>query len=240
MYRYVQNTKEVTIKCKICNEELKFNLPDNLIETSNLFPIPYRYVHGTPLHSATVYIDKNFQIRGTEFGDALTLSSDILESYIKSANLSKECEDDEDNSKKDEAAEFFRTMVKSFATVIRLFSDKQDEILFNVGKVLGESYEQFFKSTTENELLKELSDFWNRNDLGTIKNVEIKEKLIIFEVFDCFECTGLPNINDVPMCKMDEGFLQGLFNKKLEKSYKVVEVGCIACGDESCKFEVTR
>ena len=66
------------------------------------------------------------------------------------------------------------------------------------------------------------------------------ENMIKFDVFDCFECSGLPNLNNDPVCNMDEGFLQGLFTKKLNVEYKVVEVDCIACGNDSCKFEITR
>ncbi len=61
------NVKIVTTLCKICGEKLTVEVPASLLENATRFPVEYAHVHGNPPHGMTLYFDKQFQLRGTEF-----------------------------------------------------------------------------------------------------------------------------------------------------------------------------
>jgi len=228
MYKYDRKTKLVSIPCKICEQKIEFNIPENFLDDKNYFPAPFRYVHGKPMHSVTLYLDKQYNIRGTEFGDSLAISSEIIRNLIERNNINVNSEN----------SVFLRTMINCFTTVLNVFTPDRNKILFRVGVLLGENYEPMFEAVDELSLLKSLAEFWERNDFGKVRDVEIDGKKISFSVFDCFECKAFPNIGE-NICKMDEGFFKGILEKKFKKIYDVEEISCLANGDSCCQFEIT-
>ncbi len=57
---------EVILHCIECNKDIIVNIAYSLIEKADRFPFEYLYVHGEPKHGITLYLDKDFQVRGTE------------------------------------------------------------------------------------------------------------------------------------------------------------------------------
>jgi predicted hydrocarbon binding protein len=228
MYRYDKASKQVSIPCKICKHDLEFKIPEDFLEDKNYFPAPFRYVHGKPMHSVTIYLDKQYNIRGTEFGDSLSISSEIVRNLVEKNNMNLNSEN----------SVFLRTMVNSFTTVLNVFTPDRNKILFRVGVILGENYESMFEAEDELTLLKSLGEFWKRNDFGRVENIEKDGEKIKFSVFDCFECRDFPNIGET-ICKMDEGFFKGILEKKFKKVYNVEEIGCLASGESCCQFEIS-
>lgn len=68
----------------------------------------FRYIHGNPPHSVTLYIDKNFDNRGREFGDSLQLSEEIIENMFQQRNLSSESD----------STTVIKTLFNTFTTII--------------------------------------------------------------------------------------------------------------------------
>ena len=53
--------------CRICNQMHQINLSKNIIKSRSKFPIPHIFLHGDLKNLlTTLYIDKDFQIRGVD------------------------------------------------------------------------------------------------------------------------------------------------------------------------------
>ena len=63
--------KKISIFCPQCKKKLEIPLPPSLTQKINEkkvhhFPVPYKYIHGTPPHGITIYIDAHFKTRSYE------------------------------------------------------------------------------------------------------------------------------------------------------------------------------
>ncbi len=226
MYKINKATREVKVQCKYCKENIVFTLPEKILEDKS-YPFPFRYVHGEPYHSVSVYLDKQMNIRSTEFGDSLSISCEILNN----------CGDEGDLG----SAEFKDNVLKSwiicFITTINVFSKERKDILERVGRILGEKYAKFFISKDVNGIIDEFQSFWKSNDFGFVKNVTKKPDQITFDIEDNLEVFYLPNMYK-KLCFLTRGFLQVILEKNLGKVFSIIELECKANGDALCKFSV--
>jgi predicted hydrocarbon binding protein len=228
MYQMNKRSKEVKIACTVCKKDVIFTVPSDLLANKVSFPYPFRYIHGDPIHSITIYLDKDFNIRGHEIGDSISLSSEIINRITKGLCVDKNAE----------TSVFLRTMINALNSVLNMFTSDGGAVLFQVGKILGQTYESFFKGDNEIALLEDLSIFWQENKFGTMTDFEkVNENLLFFDVYDCFECSHLPNLGKT-VCKMDEGFIKSMLEKRFKKNYDVQEIECYARGDMRCRFQV--
>ncbi len=62
-----------------------------------------------------------------------------------------------------------------------------------------------------------------------------KDKLIVFQVEECFSCYGITNIGK-PICYYTGGALAGFIESLLRKNVAFVESKCYAKGDSCCEF----
>ena len=84
MLKYMKETRTVEILCPNCKELINFQIPEELLKTEHSrYPFTFRYIHGQPAHSVTLYIDKSGDIRGTEFNDSITLSKNVIQTLLK-------------------------------------------------------------------------------------------------------------------------------------------------------------
>ncbi len=58
---------------------------------------------------------------------------------------------------------------------------------------------------------------------------------ITLAVSDDISCSGLP-VTGEPVCKYDEGFLEGIFQLYSKKNYYVKEIDCWTTGAKICRF----
>ena len=110
-------------------------------------------------------------------------------------------------------------------------------LLHYIGANLANKFQILFDGTTLDVLLEQLTGFWRKQSFGQIEDVKYGNKSVTFKVYDCFECSHLPNIG-VPVCKFDEGFLTNFFLIKLGQMVSVKELECYATGSEYCSFEI--
>ncbi len=105
--------------------------------------------------------------------------------------------------------------------------------LKEIGRDAGRSLGKNFSGDRKGDLLEEISYFWKDNRLGTI-TVEGDDQIV---VEDCFDCAGMPEVGHT-LCSLDEGFIEGMMEAKLDRKVKVEEVGCHGLGENRCKFIV--
>jgi len=131
-----------------------------------------------------------------------------------------------------------KTIIKTFITSIDSRIPQGAALLYDIGVIIGDTLHPLFIGTELNKLLNQLADFWQRNLLGEIDEVQFEsDNKLFFNVYECFECSHMPNIGQ-PVCKFDEGILTEIMSKKLNQPVSVKEKECFATGADHCRFEV--
>ncbi len=64
-----QESLDVKVQCKLCLEEISFNISQNEYEKIKKFPIKREYTHGNPAHVLTVFFNKNLEVKNFEIND---------------------------------------------------------------------------------------------------------------------------------------------------------------------------
>ncbi|KXB06334.1 hypothetical protein AKJ51_03860 [candidate division MSBL1 archaeon SCGC-AAA382A20] len=105
--------------------------------------------------------------------------------------------------------------------------------LKEIGRDAGKSLAKNFDSVNLSELLKEIKKFWKDNKLGEIK---INDNFLL--VYDCFDCGGMPDINET-VCSLDEGMIEGIIKERTGEKISVQEVECFGTGENRCKFKMS-
>ncbi len=230
MFKYFKDKRMVKFHCPTCKETITFQIPDSVFEEEHThFPFTFRYIHGHPPHSITLYIDNHDNIRGKEFGDSIQLSNDIIEKMFETR--------DPQLQSKEISGKIMQTIFNTFTTVIDARIPEAETIHYAVGQTLGKNFEHLFLSKEEGALMGELAAFWKQHGFGHIDDLKLGPDVITFKVYECFECSHLPDLGR-PVCKLDEGFLTTIFESKFKKHYEVKELECFATGKDYCKFQV--
>ncbi|HNR25608.1 MAG TPA: ArsR family transcriptional regulator [Methanobacteriaceae archaeon] len=131
--------------------------------------------------------------------------------------------------------EFYRLIFHTIRVSLMNQGVNIDPILHDAGLSVGEVLYDQLKSPTEEQFLQNIVRFWDTHNLGKL---EVKNtKPLIINVKDCFECSGLPQLNR-PACAFDTGILEAIFSRYYEKEAKVQEVECHAMGSGYCSFVI--
>ncbi len=227
---YLKDQHTVKIYCPYCQDILTFTIPEELFTQSHSqYPFTFSYIHGQPPHSVTLYIDKNHDIRGQEFGDSLLLSREIIDNLFRSRDL---------NNPNAPNTLVLQSILNTFSTVLDATVPNSDMIKKNVGHLLGDKLTYLFPANTIEGLLDQLKQFWRSHGFGFIDEISINSGEIFFNVYECFECSHLPDIGR-PMCKLDEAFLTKLLDNKFHTLFLVKELECFATGHDHCRFSIS-
>ena len=228
MFKYFKKKRKIKIYCQTCLQDIIFTIPAEVMDKEYpKYPFTFRYIHGKPPHSITLYIDANRDIRGYEFGDSIQLSNEILEEMFQNRALAA-------NS---ESSLVLRTLFNTYTSVIDARVPDAEKLNFLVGKQLGQQFSPIFQSDNREHLITELQKFWQKHEFGAIDDIHLEPGKINFKVYECFECSHLPTLGH-PVCKLDEGFLTSLMEKKFDKRFIVREVECFATGKHYCEFNI--
>ncbi len=131
----------------------------------------------------------------------------------------------------------FHTLTRAFITAIYAAVPDGAIFLYDIGGTIAKKFEYYFPSQELTHLLADLQNFWRKNHFGQIKDVQISADLVNFRVYDCFECSHMPNVGQT-VCRFDEGFLTKLLYLKLDQKFSVKEIQCYATGADFCEFNV--
>lgn len=168
--------------------------------------------------------------------------------YIKSrylGKLSRESELDKDMDyylkeqviQSEDPFKFYKYIFRTLRVSLMEEGVNIDPILHNAGFKVGQTFNDQLKSQVTGNLLQNISQFWEKNQLGRIE-VESKTPLTI-RVYDCYECETLPIIGR-PACAFDSGILTSLFSQHFKKEMEVKEIKCYAQGDKYCGFKINE
>ncbi|OLS16100.1 MAG: hypothetical protein RBG13Loki_0270 [Promethearchaeota archaeon CR_4] len=69
------NVRKVTALCKICRQNLAVEIPISLLTSATRFPVKSIHIHGNSPPCITLFIDKQFNVRRTEFIQNIYLES---------------------------------------------------------------------------------------------------------------------------------------------------------------------
>jgi predicted hydrocarbon binding protein len=129
--------------------------------------------------------------------------------------------------------EFFRLIFHTIRVSLISEGIDVDPILHEAGISVGEVLFEKVKDEKMEIFLENIASFWESHNLGKVQ-VESLEPLMI-NVGDCFECSGLPQLNR-PACSFDSGILEALFSYYFHEQSLVEEVNCHAMGSDHCSF----
>lgn len=108
-------------------------------------------------------------------------------------------------------------------------------ILKKMGNDLGTKIGQGFKSKNCEDILDEISFFWENHKLGDMTVIEGRKPALL--VNNCHHCSKMPDVGKT-LCSMDEGIMEGVFSSRLNLAYNVRETECHGTGYRHCKFVV--
>ncbi len=131
--------------------------------------------------------------------------------------------------------EFFRLLFHTIRVSLMNQGMNIDPILHDAGLSVGEVLYDQLHNPTEDQFLQNIAGFWETHNLGRVEVKSIQP--LIINVADCFECSGLPQLNR-PACAFDTGILEALFSKYYKEKAKVQEVKCHAMGSGYCSFVI--
>jgi predicted hydrocarbon binding protein len=104
-----------------------------------------------------------------------------------------------------------------------------------MGQETGNQIAANFKSKNRDSLLKEMQDYWKKNNLGEV-NVERKRPLII-TMENYMNCRDSPEIAKY-LCGFIRATIQTIVSSKLNADCNVKEMGCPDQGRTFCRFEL--
>lgn len=104
-----------------------------------------------------------------------------------------------------------------------------------LGGLIGEAISKKIKSNDLEGVIKEVTFFWRRHNLGRIEVVE-KDPLTLL-VHERYHLEGLPE-SGTTLCVFDEAILRSVLELKLGVSCLVKETECHGTGHDHCKFEI--
>jgi predicted hydrocarbon binding protein len=131
--------------------------------------------------------------------------------------------------------EFFRLIFHTIRVSLISQGIDVDPILHEAGTSVGEVLFEQIKDPELNIFLQNIAVFWKTHNLGEVEVVSTEPLTI--KVGDCFECSGLPQLNR-PACAFDSGILETLFSNYFKTHSSVQEVDCHAMGSDHCSFVI--
>jgi hypothetical protein len=67
---------KLRIYCQGCKRDVDISVAKELVDKAETFPVSHAHLHGTPPHVITVYLDRQFNVRGSEVTDTATVESE--------------------------------------------------------------------------------------------------------------------------------------------------------------------
>jgi hypothetical protein len=61
------------IYCPQCTYDINVNLSTQIIDGASRYPVSHAHLHGNPPHLLIMYVDKEYQVRGFEVSDTITV-----------------------------------------------------------------------------------------------------------------------------------------------------------------------
>ncbi len=150
------NTQKIDlyVMCPKCHVEHKISIDSNIITRSLRFPVKYAFIHGEPKFILTLFIDRQFQIRGIEVSEYLEMQREDLDRIL---------DDNRSNTLKDlSAAQIFVLIFIKKGEIIRKYSNGKSGILVDIRRFqkLWKIGNEFSGNKNADEYFLKFSDYW--------------------------------------------------------------------------------
>jgi predicted hydrocarbon binding protein len=221
---------EATTNCDFCGKKVTISVPSKDLLEATRIPMSFLDVHGKPSHALLVYLDRAGKIRGQEYVEKLALDADLVNSIFSSLVPAGGT----DPSK--QSISIIRLVFQATEYLFKALSLESGDLLRKLGVELGHFIHKQFPRNSVGEGLLFLQQYWTENALGRME-VTRPTFPLSFRVFDCFECSNVPNIGRC-FCSFDEGIIEGYFSDVTAQDVHAKEEKCPAKGDPYCEFVV--
>jgi predicted hydrocarbon binding protein len=118
-------------------------------------------------------------------------------------------------------------------------AERANELFRKSGFLAGQEFAKNLLDLTLplEQFVAQLQKIFRDLKIGILRIEEIQDNAdpIILTVAQDLDCSGLPPTNEV-VCNYDEGFLAGILETYMKKSYLVREIDCWASGARVCRF----
>ncbi|MEM4312035.1 MAG: hypothetical protein QXX95_06575 [Nitrososphaerales archaeon] len=95
------------------------------------------------------------------------------------------------------------------------------EIIYILGKTLGNRCAERLSSLELKDILSELSKLWKDREIGRLEVKNTKPLTLV--IYNCAICGQLPGTGNMFNCAFHEGFFEGLLSTYLKKEIKVYQ-----------------
>ncbi len=145
---------DLYVTCPKCHVEHKISIDSNIITKSSRFPVKYAYIHGEPKFVLTLFIDRNFQIRGIEISEYLEMQREDLDRIL---------DENRSNTLKDLSVEqIFVLLFTRKGEIVRKYANGRSGILVDVRRFqkLWKIGNEFTGNKNADEYFLKFSDYW--------------------------------------------------------------------------------
>ncbi len=145
---------EILVMCPKCHVEHKISLDPSIITKSSRFPVKYAYLHGEPKFVLTLFIDRNFQVRGLEISEYLEMQREDLDRIL---------DENKSNTLKDLSADqIFVLLFLKKGEIVRKYSNSKAGISVDVRRFqkLWKIGDEYSGEKNADEYILKFSDYW--------------------------------------------------------------------------------
>ena len=126
-------------------------------------------------------------------------------------------------------------LTHTFKSILMEFGMDISPVIQKIGNHIGEYLYSQLKHDDLDTFIKNISQFWLKNNLGELsfninQNIEIT-------CTDCFE-SKFTQKTGKPICFLEKGMLETLFSKFFNFNINIIEIMCYAMGDEKCVYQL--
>jgi len=150
------NTKvDITIMCPKCHVDHTISFDRSVITNSTRFPVKYAYLHGEPKFVLTLFIDRNFQVRGIEVSEYLEMQREDLDKIL---------DENKSNTLKDLTAnQIYVLIFTKKGEIVRKYANARAGIAADIRrfqKIWKIGSEFSAQSTAADEYFLKFNDYW--------------------------------------------------------------------------------
>jgi predicted hydrocarbon binding protein len=135
-----------------------------------------------------------------------------------------------------EEADILKLSMKTLREHYGLNPGRHAKVVKGIGYQLGCELASGFHSTEMKSLFEELSSYWRRNGIGEMSWYDENEGLASINF--CSDCSSRSYGAGYALCPFKEGLLEAVFDTKLGRKFKVIEVECCGTQSPGCLFRI--
>jgi len=126
-------------------------------------------------------------------------------------------------------------IITSIRKYIDVLGVKAKPVFEGIGREIGKAIGGSFSARTEDQLLKEIADYWSTHNLGKVEIVN-RDPLTIY-IDNFIDCGRVPSAGKA-LCGFVENIVKSVMDSKLGINSVVKEAGCYGSKGNQCKLVI--